>query len=328
MNNNADERATAPAPKEAYEEASERCPIEPCPIEPCANVSICNVSNCTVSKCTAPVFNEVPCPPSSSNVSSGVRLPVDKDVPDRDNESESSDQQSEDNEGLSSTSEGEAIELSNMEASSPPRKLRDRDSIRKPKRYETNLIQYDIPTSFQEAITGPEAKEWTRAVEDELVAHEKNDTWTIVLKMTNQRFVDSKWVFKMLQDTDGAIKRHKARLCARGFQQKFGVDYTETFAPVVRYDSLRVILALVTHQDLEMMQFDIKTVFLYDDLEKTIYMKIPEGLKVKDSDNALCKLNKSLYGLKQAPRCWNKKFNDFSKRFDFRANHADNQETR
>lgn len=156
------------------------------------------------------------------------------------------------------------------------------------------------------------------------VGSEKNDTWTIVLKMTNQHFVEFKWVFKMLRDTDGAIKRHKARLCARGFQQKFDVDYTETSAPVVRYDSLRVILALVTHQDLEMMQFDIKTAFLYGDLEETIYMKIPEGLKVKDSDNALCKLNKSLYGLKQAPRCWNKKFNDFLKRFDFRANHADN----
>lgn len=100
-------------------------------------------------------------------VSLGVRLPVDKDVPDRDNKSESSDQQSEDNEKLSFTSEGEAIELSDMEALSPPRKLRNRDSIRKPKRYETNLIQYDIPTSFQEAITGPEAKEWTRAVEDD-----------------------------------------------------------------------------------------------------------------------------------------------------------------
>lgn len=92
----------------------------------------------------------------------------------------------------------------------------------------------------------------------------------------------------------------------------------------MRYDSLRVILALVIHQDLEMMQFDIKTAFFYGDLEETIYMKIPEDLKVKDSDNVLCKLNKSLYGLEQASRCWNKKFNDLLKYFDFHASHADN----
>lgn len=131
-------------------------------------------------------------------------------------------------------------------------------------------------------------------------------------------------MFKVLLDTDGAVKKYKARLCARGFLQTFGVDYTETFAPLVGYDSLRVVLALVTNQDLEMMQFDIKTAFLYGELEETIYMQIPEGLKVKDGGNVLCKLNKSLYGLKQAPRCWNKKFNDFLKRFEFRASDADN----
>jgi len=101
------------------------------------------------------------------------------------------------------------------------------------------------------------------------------------------------------------------------------MDYTETFAPVVRYDSLRVILSIVTHLDLEILQFDIKTDFLYGDLKEKIYMKIPEGLKISDEDNKVCKLRKSLYGLKQAPRCWNKKFCDFLERFTFRTSHAD-----
>jgi hypothetical protein len=93
------------------------------------------------------------------------------------------------------------------------------------------------------------------------------------------------------------VRKYKARLCARGFQQKHGIDYTKTFAPVVRHDSLRVLLAIITQQDLEMSQFDMKTAFLYGDLEETIYMKIPEGLKVNSSKNLVCKLNKSLYGL-------------------------------
>lgn len=124
-----------------------------------------------------------------------------------------------------------------------------------------------------------------------------------------------------MRDPEGSAKRYKARLCARGFLQRYGVDYTETFAPVVRYDSLRVVLALVTHLDLEMLQFDVRMAFLYGDLDETIYMKIPEGLTA--DENIVYKLNKSLYGLKQAPRCWNRKFHEFLDRFNFRTSPAD-----
>ena len=135
---------------------------------------------------------------------------------------------------------------------------------------------------------------------------------------------DSKWVFRVNQGVDGPIQRYKARLCGRRFQQQPGLDYTETFAPVVRYNSLRVLLAIVAYLDLEMTQSDIKTAFLYGELEEDLFMKIPEGLHPKlDADKVASKLNKSLYGLKQAPRCWNKRFHNFLTQFDFQECHAD-----
>lgn len=107
-------------------------------------------------------------------------------------------------------------------------------------------------------------------------------------------------------------------MCARGFQQKFGTDYKETFAFVARYDSLRVLLALVTQRDLKMTQFDMRTVFLYGELEETIHMEIPEGLELPGNDTKrVCKLNKALYELK-SPRSWNLKFSNFLKMFKFR----------
>lgn len=142
-------------------------------------------------------------------------------------------------------------------------------------------------------------------------------------KQVGQRFIDSRWIFKIIQDTDGQIIRHKARLCARGFLQRYGMDYCDTFAPVVRYDSIRVLLALAMQQDFEMLQFDVRTAFLYGELEETIHMAVPEGLETPNSGEKICKLNKSLYGLKQSPRCWNIKFSNFLKSFNFKESHAE-----
>lgn len=130
-----------------------------------------------------------------------------------------------------------------------------------------------------------------------------------------------------MRDVTGRVYRYKARLCARGFQQREGIDYTETFSPVVRYDSLRVLLALVAQEDLELVQFDVKTAFLYGNLDEEIHMEVPEGLDIEkcanSGVNAVRRLDKSLYGLKQAPRCWNQNFSGFLRQFSFIETSAD-----
>lgn len=140
--------------------------------------------------------------------------------------------------------------------------------------------------------------------------------------------IDSKWIFRVKTDAERRSHRFKARLCARGFLQREGIDYTETFAPVVRYDSLRVFLAIVATKNLELMQFDVQTAFLYGKLDETIFMGLPEGLDVENEargnvNDVVCKLERSLYGLKQAPRYWNKRFTRFLNEFKFKECEAD-----
>lgn len=211
-----------------------------------------------------------------------------------------------------------------------PRVLRSREHIRPPARYDLNLVEYPVPSTFQEAINGPEASKWAEAIKEELEAHERNETWSVVPKVTSKQTIDSKWVFKILRDTNGGVCRFKARLCARGFLQREGVDYSETFSPVVRYDTLRVLLAIITQLELEMVQFDVRTAFLHGKLQEEIHMEVQEGLNVNElvteaskSVSVVCKLNKSLYGLKQAPRCWNVKFSSFLRRFNLKETDAD-----
>ena len=115
------------------------------------------------------------------------------------------------------------------------------------------------------------------------------------------------WVYKPKVDKFGNIYRYKARLCARGDTQQFGIDYNEVFAPTVRYASLRILLALAAFYDWEIEQLDVETAFLNADVEETVYMRQPEGFRQLDEngEELVCHLQKSLYGLRQAPRNWN-----------------------
>lgn len=116
-------------------------------------------------------------------------------------------------------------------------------------------------------------------------------------------------VFKKKLNPDGTLDKFKARPCAKGYTQRDGIDYTRTFAPVIRYESVRTVIAISAIEQFEMCQFDIRTAFLYVKLNEAIYMEQPEGLH-----DGSKKVNKGLYGLKQSPRCWNETFNLFPKR--------------
>lgn len=193
--------------------------------------------------------------------------------------------------------------------------LRDRSKIQKPARYDVNLVEYQEPKTFEEAINGNNSDKWRTAIKEELEAHEANGTWILTKLPEKKKTISSTWVFKVKYFSSEDSVHFKARLCAKGCQQVAGIDYQETFAPVVRYDSVRMLLAIAAQRDLEIAQFDVKTAFLHGELDEEIYMDIPKGVVAQK--NTVCKLKKSLYGLKQSPRCWNKKFDSFLKQFKF-----------
>ena len=149
----------------------------------------------------------------------------------------------------------------------------------------------------------------------------KNETWVMEELPDKANVVSCRWVFKSKLRPDGSIERRKARLVARGFCQTKGVDYFETFAPVVRYETVRTVIALIAAKDLEVAQFDVKTAFLNGSLDEIIHMEQPKGFE--DGSDRVCRLKKGLYGLKQSPRNWNTRFNEFVRRLGFKQSDSD-----
>jgi len=131
--------------------------------------------------------------------------------------------------------------------------------------------------------------------------------------------IRNKWVFRLKIKPDGSVDWYKARLVIKGCSQKPGIDFSETFSPVARFDSVRTLLAAA--KDFEIAQLDVKTAYLYGDLTETIYMEQPDGFN--DDTNRVCLLNKSLYGLRQAPRQWYAKFDSFMREFGLKPTNAD-----
>lgn len=159
-------------------------------------------------------------------------------------------------------------------------------------------------------------------MKDEYDSLIKNETWDLVEPPSKRSLITCKWVYKIKRKTDGSVERYKARLVARGYSQKAGLDYEETFSPVVRLESIRLILSIVSNDDLEMIHFDVKTAFLHGSLNEEIYMHQPQGFIT--NPNLACRLRKSLYGLKQASREWNRCFVTFLRKFELTPTTMDN----
>ena len=177
------------------------------------------------------------------------------------------------------------------------------------------------PASYEDAVTGHEKEKWIDAMNEEMSSLHENQTWILEPLPSGRKPISCKWIYKKKTKADGSLDRFKARLVARGFSQRPGIDYNETFSPVVRFDSLRVLLSLAASQDMELLQFDIKTAFLYGHLDNDIYMSQPQGFI--EGKNLVCRLKKSLYGLKQSPRQWNFKFKSFLETQGFIESSAD-----
>lgn len=185
-----------------------------------------------------------------------------------------------------------------------------------------NAEQYvkGTPTSLTEAKKSPEWKNWKEGIKDEYKSLMENNTWTLTELPKDRKTIKCKWTFKIKRDHNGNIERFKARLVAKGFSQVKGFDYNETFAPVAKLTTFRVLMALANHEKLFIHQMDVKTAFLNGDLNEDIYMEQPEGFTI---GSKVCKLNKALYGLKQSPRMWNERFNAFTIKLDLKRREAD-----
>ena len=181
------------------------------------------------------------------------------------------------------------------------------------------------PATIQEAINHPtRGKQWEKAVRDEVSSLIKNHTWDLVARPRNRQVVTNKCILKHKKNEIGQIVRLKARLVARGFSQIYGVDYLDTYAPVVKLASIRILLAIAAIYGLEIHQMDVVTAFLAGELEEEIYMEQPEGFKVgTEEDDLVCLLRKSLYGLKQAPRIWNQRIRRFLESIGFKPTYSD-----
>ncbi len=164
------------------------------------------------------------------------------------------------------------------------------------------------PCNFQEADQSINAQDWKEAMDDEMESFKENDVLSKLMTLPQgAKTIGTKWIYKTKTDSSGSVVKYKARLVAQGFNQRAGLDYKDTFAPVVRMSTLRTVLTIAATLDWSIQQYDVKTAFLYGDLEEDVYIKQPMGYHIPGKEHMVYKLKKSLYGLKQAPRQWNKK---------------------
>lgn len=160
-------------------------------------------------------------------------------------------------------------------------------------------------------------------MDEEIRALQQNDTWTLVPRPANTNIVGSKWVFRIKYLPDGSVERFKARLVAKGYTQVPGLDYTDTFSPVVKATTVRVVLSIAVTNKWPLRQLDVKNAFLNGTLIERVHMEQPPGYIDPRFPTHVCLLKKALYGLKQAPRAWFQRFSSFLLTLGFSCSRAD-----
>ena len=192
----------------------------------------------------------------------------------------------------------------------------------------------EAPETLKEALKMEDKDCWIKSVYAELKSISEHGVFNVVKRPKNRKIVKNKWVHNYKKDSNGNVVRHKTRLVAKGFSQVLGIDYTEVFSPVTKYETLRFLIAFSAVHDYDLLQYDVKTAFLHSDLEEEIYMDLPflpEELKnyvseklgesekedqsliilkemIDAKEDEVLKLNKAIYGLKQASLQWYKMF--------------------
>lgn len=192
---------------------------------------------------------------------------------------------------------------------------RSMNGIYKPK----VLVTSTEPSSLRDALSSPD---WKKAMDEEYDALLRNQTWRLVSLPPGRHAIGCKWVWKRKTNPDGSTAKFKARLVAKGFHQKEGFDFNETFSPVIKPVTIRVILSVAASQNWSLRQVDVNNAFLNGSLQEEVYMQQPPGYECANK-SLVCKLDKALYGLKQAPRAWFEKLSSAFHKLGFRSSKCD-----
>ena len=204
----------------------------------------------------------------------------------------------------------------------PRRSKRTRTSKCFGRDFLTYLLE-DEPQSFKEAMSSPEAPYWKEAVNDEVESILQNHTWELVDLPLGSKPLGYKWMFKKKMKAYGSIDKYKARPVIKVYKQKEGLEYFDTYSPVTRISSIRMLIAIAAIHNLEIHQMDVKIAFLNGDLDEEIYMEQLEGFIIPGQEKKVFWLIKSLYGLKQAPMQWHEKFESVMMTNGFKINECD-----
>jgi hypothetical protein len=198
--------------------------------------------------------------------------------------------------------------------------IRESTPARRPKRQAAILSRaktiagYSNHVSIHETLKTPE---WKKAMEAELNSLRENDTWELAELPEGTKPLNVRWLYKLKRNTEGEIVKHKARLIVQGYRQKFGVDYDETWAPVLRKETLRLILQTAAIEAFDIHHMDVVTAFLQAEIDRDVYIRQPPGFQDANRPDAVCKLKRSIYGLKQSPRLWNNRIDTYIKSMGF-----------
>lgn len=176
------------------------------------------------------------------------------------------------------------------------------------------------PTTVTQALKDTK---WRRAMSEEYDALVRNGTWELVLPDSSHNIIGCKWIFRTKRNSDGSIDWFKACLVAKGFHQRPGVDYHDTFNLVVKPTTVRVVLSLAVSHGWSLRQLDVNNAFLQGHLSENVYMTQPPGFVDQDNPPYVCKLRKAINGLKQAPRAWYHEFRTFLIHSGFKNSHVD-----
>ncbi|XXG73025.1 hypothetical protein AAC387_Pa07g2007 [Persea americana] len=200
--------------------------------------------------------------------------------------------------------------------------------VRPPKRYMFLGESYDrVPDeletercNYNEALQDKNANLQQQAMKSKMEFMYHNQVWDLIEPQEGIKPISCKWVYKKKRGVDGKVETFRARLVAKGFTQKEGIGYEETFSPVAMLKSIWILLSIAAYFDYEIWQMDVKTAFLNGNLDECIYMVQPDGFVAEGREHMLCKLKKSIYGLKQASRSWNIHFDQAIKSYGFEQN--------